>query len=208
MAMLDAMQGLVRDAADQKRLIARAGEYAAGWAELEKDELRQFLLASVRRVQVLIDKIEISLDMANLLRWLLGRDADVSELTAEQGAHVTTITVPARLKRTGLEMRFVIDGDASEREADVGLTRIMVRAHAVRARLLRDATLSVDEVAREENVSPSYVTRLLRLTFLAPDIVSGVLTGRHPPELTARKLIADTRVPLDWSKQRNLLGFA
>jgi site-specific DNA recombinase len=207
-AMFDATQGLIRDAADQRRLIARAGEYAARWAELERDELRQVLLASVRRVQVLIDKIEISLDMANLLRWLLGRDADVSELTAEQRAHVTTITVPARLRRTGLEMRFVIDGDASEREADAGLTRILIRAHAVRGRLLRDATLSVDEVAREENVSPSYVTRLLRLTFLAPDIVSGILTGRHPPELTARKLMADTRVPLDWSEQRNQLGFA
>jgi site-specific DNA recombinase len=83
-----------------------------------------------------------------------------------------------------------------------------VRAHAIRARLLQDATLSVDEVAREENVSPSYVTRLLRLTFLAPDIVSGILAGRHPPELTARKLMADTRVPLDWSEQRNQLGFA
>lgn len=205
--MFDATQGLIRDAADQRRLIARAGEYGAGWAELERDELRQFLLASVRRVQVLIDSIEISLDLAKLLRWLLGRDADVSELTADQRVHVTTITVPARLKRTGLEMRFVIDGDVSG-EADVGLTRILVRAHALRGRLLQDATLSVDEVAREENVSPSYVTRLLRLTFLAPDIVSGILAGRHPPELTARKLMADTRVPLNWSEQRNQLGFA
>jgi site-specific DNA recombinase len=206
--MLDAMQGLVRNAADQRRLIARAGEYAAGWAELERDEFRRFLLATIPRVQVLIDKIEISLDSAELLRWLLGRDADPGQMPSEARAHVTTLSVPARLKRTGLEMRFVIDGDASEREADVGLTRIMVRAHAVRGRLLQDATLSLDEVARQENVSPSYVTRLLRLTFLAPDIVSGILTGRHPPELTARKLMADTRVPLDWNEQRNLLGFA
>jgi DNA invertase Pin-like site-specific DNA recombinase len=206
--MFDATQALIRDAADQRRLMARAGEYVARWAELERDELRQFLLATVPRIQVLVDRIEISLDTADLLRWLLGRDADPRQIFPEAQAHVTTLSVPARLKRTGLEMRFIIDGDASEREADAGLTRILIRAHAVRGRLLRDATLSVDEVAREENVSPSYVTRLLRLTFLAPDIVSGILTGRHPPELTARKLMADTRVPLDWSEQRNLLGFA
>jgi site-specific DNA recombinase len=207
-AMFDATQGLVRDAANQRRLIARAGEYAAGSAELERDELRQFLLASVRRVQVLIDSIEISLDTPKLLRWLLGRDAGPGEMPSEARAHVTTITVPARLRRTGLEMRFVIDGDAGEREADVALIRVMVRAHMIRGRLLQDATLSVDEVAREEKVSPSYVTRLLRLTFLAPDIVSGILTGHHPPELTASKLMADTRVPLDWSEQRNQLSFA
>jgi hypothetical protein len=71
----------------------------------------------------------------------------------------------------------------------------MVRAHSIRGRLLRDASSTIDEVAREENVGPSYVTRLSRLTFLAPDIVTGILTGRHPPELTARKLMADTRLP-------------
>ncbi|MCC2653472.1 MAG: putative resolvase, partial [Microvirga sp.] len=131
-AMFDATQGMIRDAADQRRLMARAGEYVARWAELKRDELRQFLLATVPRIQVLVDRIEISLDTANLLRWLLGRDADPGGMPSEARAHVTTLSVPARLKRTGLEMRFVIDGDASEREADAGLTRILIRAHAVR----------------------------------------------------------------------------
>jgi Transposase IS66 family len=43
---------------------------------------------------------------------------------------------------------------------------------------------------------------------LAPDIVSAILTGKHPPELTARRLMDDTRVPLDWNDQRRRLGFA
>ncbi len=55
---------------------------------------------------------------------------------------------------------------------------------------------------------PSYVTRLLRLTFLAPDIITSIITGRLPSELTARKLMADTRLPPDWSEQRVQLGFA
>jgi hypothetical protein len=41
------------------------------------------------------------------------------------------------------------------REVDISLTRIMVRAHAIRDRLLRDNGFSIDQVAREENVSPS-----------------------------------------------------
>jgi hypothetical protein len=113
--------------------------------------------------------------MANLFRWLLRRDADPGQMPSEARAHVTTITVPARRKRTGLEMRFVIDGDGSEREAAVGLTRILVRAHAVSGRLLRDATLSVDEVAREENVSPSYT---VLFATSAPVVVGYFYTGR------------------------------
>ena len=55
-------------------------------------------------------------------------------------------------------------------------------------------------------MSRSYVTRLLRLSFLAPDVVARLLSGEHPPEITATRLMADTRLPLDWSGQRSLLG--
>jgi len=54
---------------------------------------------------------------------------------------------------------------------------------------------------------PSYATRLYRLTLLAPDIVGAILSGTQPPELTARKLMDDTRLPLDWDEQRRNLGF-
>ena len=55
---------------------------------------------------------------------------------------------------------------------------------------------------------PSYVTRLLRLTYLAPDIVAAIVDGRQPIGLTANRLMANTRLPLEWKDQRELLGFA
>ena len=55
---------------------------------------------------------------------------------------------------------------------------------------------------------PSYVTRLLRLTWLAPDIVAAIVDGRQPIGLTANRLMGDTRLPLEWQAQRELLGFA
>ena len=54
----------------------------------------------------------------------------------------------------------------------------------------------------------SYATRLFGLSLLAPDIVSTILSGRHPPDLTARKLMDDLRLPLDWNEQRQSLSFA
>jgi hypothetical protein len=43
---------------------------------------------------------------------------------------------------------------------------------------------------------------------VAPKIVGAILNGNQPPELTARKLMDDTRLPLDWNEQRRALGFA
>jgi site-specific DNA recombinase len=65
-----------------------------------------------------------------------------------------------------------------------------------------------NDVARSEDIVPSYATRLFRLTLLAPDIVSTILGGKHPPELAARQFLDDTRLPLDWSEQARSLGFA
>ncbi len=208
-AMLTAMHDLVGDAADQSRLIKRAGDYAARWNELERGEVRAFLLATVPRIEVHADRIDVTIDIAGLVSWLSGSQGEFKQQRSrETGSAMKMLIIPARLKRTGIEMRFVVDGATDEGVADASLTRIMVRAHAIRNRLLKDASLSVDEIAREEELGPSYVTRLLRLTFLAPDIVSRILTGRHPPELTARKLMADTRLPLDWNEQRAVLGLA
>jgi hypothetical protein len=73
---------------------------------------------------------------------------------------------------------------------------------------LEGATVTLAEVARNEGVVPSYVTRMLRLAYLAPDIVAAIVDGGQPPGLTARKLMDDTRLPLEWTEQRRALGFA
>jgi site-specific DNA recombinase len=46
------------------------------------------------------------------------------------------------------------------------------------------------------------------LTLLAPDILSAIVSGRHPPELAARKLMDDTKLPPDWNEQQRRLGSA
>ncbi|MBT6199679.1 MAG: hypothetical protein HOI21_03985 [Bacteroidetes Order II. Incertae sedis bacterium] len=62
-------------------------------------------------------------------------------------------------------------------------------------------------MAEEEKVSQSYFTRILRLSYLAPDIIRAILTGTQPPELTAKKLAASSQLPLTWPEQRELLRF-
>ena len=59
-----------------------------------------------------------------------------------------------------------------------------------------------------EGVSLSYFTRLVRLSYLAPDIIQAILDGRQPRDLTADKLLAHSRLTLTWHEQRRVLGFA
>ena len=48
--------------------------------------------------------------------------------------------------------------------------------------------------------------RLLRLNYLAPDIVAAILDGEQPSSLT-RKMLLYGELPLDWALQRRMLGF-
>jgi len=105
-------------------------------------------------------------------------------------------------------MRIVVSDGSEPATPDSGLVRLLVRANAIRDQLLADRSLTFEDIAKTEGVVPSYATRLFRLSVLAPDIVSAILSGKHPPELTARCLMDDTRLPLDWNEQRRCLGFA
>ncbi len=48
--------------------------------------------------------------------------------------------------------------------------------------------------------NPSYVSRVMRLACLAPDITEAILEGQDPAHLTAKELLAP--LPLDWFGQR------
>ncbi|HVJ70910.1 MAG TPA: hypothetical protein VM531_05270, partial [Sphingomicrobium sp.] len=113
-----------------------------------------------------------------------------------------TISLPARVVHRGPEKRIVVDGDEGG-SPDPVLAKLV--AHALS---LRSATLS----GKPDNLTGHYSKRhrwqLLRIAFLAPDILGAIMEGRQPPGLTGRRLLRATDIPLDWNEQRRLLGFA
>jgi hypothetical protein len=205
--VLHAIQCCGSNAVAQKRLWEEAARLADSWQELDAERLRAILGAMVTKVQVHSDRVEVTLDQMGVALCLNGKDQPRPAHSGgdERERHVMVLIIPARLKRTGIEMRLVIEDGSEPANVDPGLVRLLLRAHAIRARLLEEPGLPLKEIAAEEGISSSYVTRLLRLDFLAPDIVTAILNGRHPPRLTANRLMDDTRLPLDWSAQRELL---
>ena len=53
-----------------------------------------------------------------------------------------------------------------------------------------------------------HLWQLLRISWLAPDILSAMVEGRQPTSLTGRDLLRATNIPLDWTSQRAFFGFA
>ena len=60
------------------------------------------------------------------------------------------------------------------------------------------------EIALREGVDDSYVSRMVNLTTLAPDIVAAILEETLPSEVTLFELAAGT--PLLWEEQRGRVG--
>ena len=64
------------------------------------------------------------------------------------------------------------------------------------------------DLAKGEGLNRSYVSDILRLAYLAPDITAAILAGRQPETLTLTKLLSYRTLPLDWREQSRVLGFA
>jgi site-specific DNA recombinase len=140
------------------------------------------------------------------------RDDFADGAMAQPGEDETplVLVVPARLRRAGMEIRMVVEGvdPYAAANPDPGLIKLLAKAHALQEKLLHGNGPTIDAVARGENISGSYFTRLLRLAYLAPDLTKAILAGRQPHDLTAAKLLRQSRLPLDWTAQRRVLGFA
>jgi hypothetical protein len=77
---------------------------------------------------------------------------------------------------------------------------------AAQAIVERNRRETDSQLAARLNRSTGSFMRLLRLNYLAPDIVTSILDGTQPPGLK-RKDLLNADLPLDWALQRQLFGF-
>jgi site-specific DNA recombinase len=167
---------------------------------------RAFLTSLIDRIDVAAHQIDIHLRLTRL-----GAVLDVTTPFPSASDDETQIlSVPIRLRRTGREITMRIDGTDpfATAKPDARLVKLLIRARRFHAALMGSDGVSFAALAKRQGVSPSYFTRLVRLSYLAPDINEAILDGRQPRDLTADKLLAHSRLPLAWHEQRSVLGFA
>jgi DNA invertase Pin-like site-specific DNA recombinase len=118
--------------------------------------------------------------------------------------------IPLRVRRCGIEMRLVIGGGSGAApRIDSTILKATARARRWFDDLVSGRAASMVEIGKREGVGKRYVSRMIRLAFLAPAIVERIAEGRQPPDLTAQFLSTGPGdLPLSWSAQEQLLGFA
>jgi len=137
-------------------------------------------------------------------------DIVATPLPSARDDETQILSVPIELRRPGREIKMLIEGTDpfAIAKPDARLIKLLIRARRFNATLAGSDGVPFAALAKREGVSPSYFTRLVRLSFLAPDITQSILDGCQPRDLTADKLLAHSRLPLGWHEQRAVLGFA
>jgi hypothetical protein len=90
-------------------------------------------------------------------------------------------------------------GVRSDRKANNTLVKALARAFRWKRLLESGEFATIAELAEREGIAPSYMTRVLRLTLLAPGIVDAILDGMQGPELALARVLEP--FPLEWEQQ-------
>lgn len=120
-----------------------------------------------------------------------------------------SISLPIKLKRrSGRQLITLPDGTQHEpRPWDTEPTPLqlaLARGHRWLQMLTSGKASSLRQIADLESVDNSYVSRMINLTTLAPDIVEAILDDQLPPTVTLFDLAVDP--PRLWSQQRQKLS--
>jgi len=195
--------------AGRKMLIVNATDLARRWPTLPASDKRALLHALIVRIDVGAEAIQISV-RPEALPAIVKPDFNLRRLPASSEGTPLVLVVPARLKRTGMEMTLLVQGSLSSeppRKHDRTLQRLIAQARQLSDLVMNSKEKPIRQLAVEAGVSPSYFTRVFRLSFLAPEITKAIVQGRQPSEVSAIKLLAVGRFPSAWLDQRRQLGF-
>src|SRR6516225_1768552 len=192
------------DPSVQRRLIPQAEEIGRSWSDLPTVRQRTLLTPLIERIDVRADRIDIHLRPTRL-----GMLLDIAAPLPIATDETQTLSVPIALRRSGREIKMRLDGTDpfATAKPDARLVKLLIRARRFNATLVDSDGVPFATLAKHEGVSPSYFTRLVRLSYLAPDITQAILEGCQPRDLTADKLLTHSRLPLTWDEQRRVLGF-
>jgi hypothetical protein len=209
-AIFGAIEPFTEDVNERKKIADLAANLAERWAGLPPSAKRAVLQRFIDRIDVQRETVEIAIRPAAIPE-IVSPDFDpkASAETAGDGSNII-LSIAARLKRVGMETKLLIEGAGigPRREPDRSMLRLLAQAHRYREMLLTAQGKTMSQLAEEASVGRPYFCRVVRLGFLAPQIVQAILRGHHPLEFNAKRLSHHTKLPNARQEQMIQLGIS
>jgi hypothetical protein len=125
--------------------------------------------------------------------------------------NIFTISVPIKInRRGGKTTTMILPKNIPQVENkpyyDHALIKAFAKAYKWQKTLQKDKGMTIGKIAAKEKVTNGYVSRILRLNQVAPDIIKAIVEGRQSRELKIQDFM-NKRIPDLWEEQRLLLGF-
>ena len=166
------------------------------------------LAASIRSprsklIRMLLSNVTVG---PNALEIELNRSVFASELGVEENAISSSslaFTVDAKVKRPGQVLRIIEESGLEAHRAmpNLALVGLIAKAHEWWNELC-SGEIDIAKFSRQEGVTASWMTRVVRLAFLSPEVVEAVLDGRAKANLDTKSFLAPNAIPACWDEQR------
>ncbi len=186
----------------------RASQRLSG---LPCEQMPSLFSALLESAEVSPDAVTLHFRLIELVRFLewegqgafVGRPADWPTSKARHAIKVPVSVIAAER----WPVFTVLPCEPSRRrKPDKQLVLLLRNARAALQFMERNRHLDLAGLAKGFGRSPGYFSRLIRLNYLAPDILAAIADGTQPEELD-RSTLASAHIPLDWAVQRRMFGF-
>jgi hypothetical protein len=190
-------------------IMRKAREHGQTLATETGSDRYQAIRELISDVHIVEDGIRVVLNRQSIQRRLgIACDEETDQVGHEQEENAIVLDIPAELRRLGKEKRLIVPTHAPETNPDRPLIKAIVRAHQWFEMLKSRNVMSITDIARAEKLPRTYISSLLPLVFLAPDITEAILGGRQPMDVTLDRMLKLAPLALVWAAQRQELGIA
>ena len=211
-------KSLLRDVVSEETVIAALSDVSGLWDFMFPATRTELLRLIISNIEVFSDKISLTLKvdgLKNLAEEMAVSGYFHSEHTASEKLPETQqtvlsdgsirLTMKLETKKINGHRHVVIPAPGAERLKQTSLLRAIRNAQKWLAMLMNGEAKNLTDLASQLGLKPSYVSRILSLNNLAPDIVEAIVEGNEPDGLSIEKI--SRNIPEDWAEQRKLFGF-
>jgi site-specific DNA recombinase len=194
-SLTDAYDGPV----DVQKIVDNAKE----WASASTTRVQSALSLIVKRIVVKEEQVELKLSRQALREVVIGLNGAAMIPNANRPVDdLVSLVIQAQLKRCGGEVRLVLPPDVGPNKPHTvpALIRAVALAHDWVDQIRSGQVANQGALAAQTRLNKRYISRLIPLAFLAPDLTEAILEGRQPAQMTLASCLKN--LPADWGQQR------